>query len=158
MNLKNGMKVAVNGDIRTKNHNKHVDIYCFAKDIEFPKEDDKTSNIVRFEGTVCKKPLFRETKKGKIITDLLLAVTNRKGRGTIPSRQSYIPCITWGLNAKAAKKLMIGDKISLEGRFQSRTYKKKSDMYTQEYTAYEVSIKNYEVISEYNAEEEKQQV
>ena len=64
----------------------------------------------------------------------LLAVSRRYGRA------DYLPVIAWGQLAVQAARLQVGDTLSLEGRVQSRTYRKVlEDGTAQERVAYEVS-------------------
>ena len=75
------------------------------------------------------------TPFGREIADILLAV-NRSY-----NKSDYIPCIAWGRNASFCQNLVIGSKIRLTGRIQSREYKKRiSDDEFVTKTAYEVSI------------------
>lgn len=74
------------------------------------------------------------------IADLVLAVNRSYGKS------DYIPCITWGRNAKFASTLPVGSKVKAIGRIQSRTYIKKFDDRQEERTAYEVSISCLEVV------------
>jgi single-stranded DNA-binding protein len=72
---------------------------------------------------------------------VLIAVNRQYGKS------DYIPCITWGRNAKFTSELMVGTNIKVWGRIQSRPYKKKID--EEEYiekTAYEVSVTKMEII------------
>ena len=55
-------------------------------------------------------------------------------------RADYLPVIAWGQLAVQAARLQVGDTLSLEGRVQSRTYRKVlEDGTAQERVAYEVS-------------------
>jgi len=57
------------------------------------------------------------------------------------NKSDYIPCIAWGRNAAYAESLGVGTKLMLEGRLQSREYKKKlEDGSTEVRKAFEVSI------------------
>ena len=68
------------------------------------------------------------------VGDLMLAVSRRYGRA------DYLPVIAWGQLAVQAARLQVGDTLSLEGRVQSRTYRKVlEDGTAQERVAYEVS-------------------
>ena len=79
-------------------------------------------------------PIFRRTPLGRSICDLMLAVSRRYGRA------DYLPVIAWGQLAVQAARLQVGDTLSLEGRVQSRTYRKVlEDGTAQERVAYEVS-------------------
>ena len=48
--------------------------------------------------------------------------------------------IAWGQLAVRAGRLQVGDPLALEGRVQSRTYHKVTDLGTEERVAYEVSM------------------
>ena len=83
---------------------------------------------------LCKPPIVRRTPLGRSICDLMLAVSRRYGRA------DYLPVIAWGQLAVQAARLQVGDTLSLEGRVQSRTYRKVlEDGTAQERVAYEVS-------------------
>ena len=91
-------------------------------------------NRILLSGALCKPPIFRRTPLGRSICDLMLAVSRRYGRA------DYLPVITWGQLAVQAARLQVGDALSLEGRVQSRTYRKVlEDGTAQERVAYEVS-------------------
>ena len=91
-------------------------------------------NQILLSGTLCKPPVFRRTPLGRSICDLMLAVPRRYGRA------DYLPVIAWGQLAVQAGHLQVGDPLSLEGRVQSRTYHKVTDLGTEERVAYEVSM------------------
>lgn len=75
-------------------------------------------NRILLSGALCKPPIFRRTPLGRSICDLMLAVSRRYGRA------DYLPVIAWGQLAVQAARLQVGDTLSLEGRVQSRTYRK----------------------------------
>lgn len=116
----------------------------------------KNKNYIHLNGYVCKKPVYRTTPFGREITDLLLAV-NRSYH-----KSDYIPCITWGRNARFAQSLTVGDHIQVWGRIQSRLYQKKletGESVTK--TAYEISIGKMETVEDgktWEEEDEKQTV
>ena len=92
------------------------------------------ANRILLSGALCKPPIFRRTPLGRSICDLMLAVSRRYGRA------DYLPVIAWGQLAVQAARLQVGDTLSLEGRVQSRTYRKVlEDGTAQERVAYEVS-------------------
>lgn len=106
-------------------------------------ELSKNKNEINLNGFVCKTPIYRTTPFGREITDLLLAV-NRSYH-----KSDYIPCITWGRNARFAQNLVTGDHIQISGRIQSRTYQKKLETGEVEIkTAYEVSISKMEQVED----------
>lgn len=77
---------------------------------------------------------FVRIGKGIHITDIMIAVKGKKN-------VSFIPCICWQNVADAAGKLKKGTYVEVEGRFQSREYKRAiegSVPYLM--TAYEVSV------------------
>ena len=91
-------------------------------------------NRILLSGALCKPPIFRRTPLGRSICDLMLAVSRRYGRA------DYLPVIAWGQLAVQAARLQVGDALGLEGRVQSRTYRKVlEDGTAQERVAYEVS-------------------
>lgn len=116
-------------------------------------ELSKNKNYIYLNGYVCKKPVYRTTPFGREITDLLLAV-NRSYH-----KSDYIPCITWGRNARFAQGLEVGDHIEVWGRIQSRLYQKKletGESITK--TAYEISIGKMQIAQEQNGEEEDKEI
>jgi len=104
----------------------------FAKEISAAEES--WENSVELAGTICKPPTLRQTPLGREICDILLAVNRRYGRS------DYLPCITWGQNARLASQLQVGDRLVLLGRLQSREYIKNVDGEALRRTSFEVSI------------------
>ncbi len=146
--LSPGNTVEISGQFRS--YNNYTDIgnrlvlSVFARNITPVSsiEDGENPNTIQLTGYICKPPVYRTTPFGREITDLLIAVNRAY------NKSDYIPCIAWGLNAKYASVLSVGEKIRLTGRIQSREYKKKYDDETIETkTAYEVSISKLESIS-----------
>ena len=144
-----GKTIAVTGEFRS--YNKLVDnrskliLYFFAKNIlsedEKNKIDVEQSNLLKLNGYICKPPVFRETPFGRQICDILVAV-NRPAF----NRSDYIPCLAWGRNAYFAKQWGVGTSIHIEGRIQSRPYKKSTEHGEEEHVAYEVSCKSINVL------------
>lgn len=117
----------------------------FALEVKEVPESEihKNKNAIYLNGYICKEPVYRTTPFGREITDILLAV-NRSYH-----KSDYIPCITWGRNARYAQGLKTGAHVEVWGRIQSREYQKK--METGEVTtkvAYEVSISKMEISEE----------
>ena len=146
--LSAGNTVEVTGQFRS--YNNYTDIgnrlvlSVFARNITpvSSPEEAENPNAIQLTGYICKEPVYRTTPFGREITDLLIAVNRAY------NKSDYIPCIAWGLNAKYASVLSVGEKLRLTGRIQSREYKKKYDDETIETkTAYEVSISRLESIS-----------
>lgn len=141
-----GTKVHIIGQVRSYNNyneetkrNKLI-LTIFARELEIIEENENNNpNEIVLNGYVCKPPVYRTTPFGREIADVLLAV-NRSY-----NKSDYIPCISWGRNARFSGNLQIGDKIKIWGRMQSRIYQKKFDDDTVlEKVAYEVSVSKLE--------------
>ena len=131
--------VEIKGQIRTYNEivdeKNKLNVVVFAKEIYQSENFGYNENYIYLEGFLCKDPLKRTSPLGREICDMMLAV-NR-----MYNKSDYIPCIAWGRNAGYAEKLGVGTKLALEGRIQSREYKKKLDDGTAEMRkAFEVSV------------------
>ena len=110
---------------------------------EIVASKDLISNEVILTGYICKTPIYRQTPFGREIADILLAVNRAY------NKSDYIPCITWGRNARYCSKMPVGTEVKVIGRVQSRAYEKKhEDGTVEQKVAYEVSISNLEVIDE----------
>ena len=92
-------------------------------------------NQIQLSGVICKPPSLRRTPLGREICDVLLAVNRRYGRA------DYLPCIAWGAVAQQVAACAVGERLTVEGRVQSRTYTKQTEDGAVEHTAYEVSIR-----------------
>lgn len=146
--LQVGKKISVKGQVRT--FNKHISddkrkllIMVFARDVREVEEEGESApefnNNVKLNGYICKPPVYRVTPKGREIADVLIAVNRTYGKS------DYIPCITWGRNARYTGNLDVGTRVDVEGRLQSREYTKKLDDGTEEIrTAYEISVSRIE--------------
>lgn len=133
-----GDTVAVSGQLRSYNKvlggQGRLLLTAFAQRLR-PVDAEENPNTVFLTGALCKPPSFRTTPFGREIADLMLAVNRSYGKS------DYIPCIAWGHTARFASGLSVGDRIQLQGRFQSRGYQKQlPDGTVQERTAYEVSV------------------
>lgn len=93
-------------------------------------------NQIQLSGVLCKAPSLRRTPLGREICDLILAVNRRYGRA------DYLPCIAWGSLAAFCGGMEVGDSLRLEGRLQSREYRKLVDGQETIRTAYEISVMN----------------
>lgn len=141
-----GSYVCVMGQFRSYNRheerkNKLV-LSVFVREIEFVEqiaENEKTNQIF-LDGYICKEAIYRKTPLGREIADLLLAVNRPYGKS------DYIPCISWGRNARYASSFQVGDRCRIWGRIQSREYMKKlSEDQVEKRIAYEVSVSKLEV-------------
>jgi single-stranded DNA-binding protein len=113
---------------------------------------------VRIEGIVCShSDNYRQVGGGRIVTDVMLANNRICHRGNDYIRKSsYLPSIVWGNDAKAmVKHVNVGDEIRVEGRFQSRTYHRKNDDLDEVHVAYELSLKEFDVINKHNDDNKK---
>ena len=76
----------------------------FVREIHFMDEftDYTKTNQIFLDGYICKAPIYRKTPLGREIADLLLAVNRPYGKS------DYIPCISWGRNARFASGFEVG--------------------------------------------------
>lgn len=147
--LKAGDYVEIEGQFRSYNSygeegNKLI-LTVFAREINLLEKGERirNPNQIFLNGFICKKPVYRTTPFGREITDILLAV-NRPY-----NKSDYIPCISWGRNARYSEGLEVGDNLKIWGRIQSRDYQKTLDsgeVITK--TAYEVSVSKMEICEE----------
>ncbi len=164
--LQEGKKLLVKGQFRSynsyENEKNRLILTVFAKDVieveeseeeenEMVKKDIITNEVI-LVGYLCKKPIYRQTPFGREISDILLAVNRAY------NKSDYIPCISWGRNARFCQNLEVGAQVKVVGRVQSRTYEKKyEDGTSQTRVAYEVSVGSLEVIEEKNPEKEQEE-
>ena len=137
--------IEIKGQVRTYNEllegRNKLNVVVFAKEIYTSENFGYNENYVYLEGFLCKEPVKRTSPLGRDICDLMLAV-NR-----MYNKSDYVPCIAWGRNAGYAESLSVGTKLSIEGRIQSREYRKKLEDGTSETRkAFEVSIVKIEEI------------
>lgn len=147
LGLKKGDDIEIEGQFRSYNsyneeRNKLI-LTVFARNVKRAEnlEKVKNPNQIFLNGYVCKKPIYRTTPFGREIADILLAV-NRSY-----NKSDYIPCISWGRNARFSSTLNVGDNIRLWGRVQCRNYQKKlenGESITK--TAFEVSVSKVEIV------------
>ena len=137
-NLKVGDDLAILGQFRS--YNKMVNnkskllLTVFAREIIEPRIE-QNSNIIELVGYLCKEPIYRTTPFKREICDCLIAVNRAY------NKSDYLPCITWGRNARFVSGLAVGEKLFLTGRIQSRVYQKKlEDDSVEDRIAYEVSV------------------
>ncbi len=148
--IEEGQKLSINGQIRSYNNyietekrNKLV-ITVFAREIKTHLDDEPFGdyNDIMLNGYICKSPVYRTTPFGREISDILLAV-NRSY-----NKSDYIPCISWGRNAKFCEQLEVGTNVKINGRLQSRVYQKKiSETQVIQKVAYEISITKIEKVN-----------
>lgn len=131
-----GEHIRVTGQLRSFNNKSgqgsRLVITVFAQTVE--PGDETSFNRILLSGVLCKPPTLRRTPLGRSICDVILAVNRRYGRA------DYLPCIAWGQLALQVSEMSVGERLTLEGRVQSRTYTKLLENGTEERTAFEVSI------------------
>ena len=141
-----GMQIGISGQLRSYNKviggSGRLLLTAFAQQLEAPDET-QNPNTVQLVGAICKPPSFRTTPFGREIADLMLAVNRSFGKS------DYIPCIAWGRTARYAATLQVGDKLRIQGRFQSREYQKQMpDGAVINRIAYEVSVSRLSCLKE----------
>ena len=136
-----GCTIEALGQFRSYNRHEGVRnrlmLSIFVREVHFMGEftDYTKTNQIFLDGYICKAPIYRKTPLGREIADILLAVNRPYGKS------DYIPCISWGRNARYASSLSVGTKVKIWGRIQSREYTKAiSEAECEERIAYEVSI------------------
>ena len=135
LDLIRGQRMTVEGQIRSHNHSdetgRHLMIFVFAGSLTM--EDGEPINDVSIEGLLCREPTFRRTPLGREICDAMLAVPRAFRRA------DYLPCILWGRTAQEISRCTTRDRVSIQGRLQSRIYTKYQNDVPTERTAYEIS-------------------
>jgi hypothetical protein len=142
-----GQAIMVSGQFRSYNrheeHKNRLILSVFVREVEFLEHMDEAekTNYIFLDGYICKEPIYRKTPLGREIADILLAVNRPYGKS------DYIPCISWGRNARYSGNFRIGDRCRIWGRIQSREYmKKKSEDEVEKRVAYEVSVSKLEIL------------
>lgn len=144
-----GANIKVEGQFRsynaTGNANSKLMLTVFAREIILIEDPDdmRNENAITLNGFVCKKPVYRTTPFGREIADILLVVNRTY------NKSDYIPCISWGRNAKYCSTFNVGDHVKVWGRIQSREYQKKLyDGSLENRVAYEISVSKLECVKE----------
>ena len=134
--LEAGGPLRIEGQLRSFNNRsgtgRRLVLTVYAQNIQ-PGQGEAVNRIT-LTGALCKPPIYRRTPLGRSICDLILAVPRSYGRA------DYLPVIAWGQVASQVSTLSVGDTLSLEGRVQSRLYRKMTDDGPEERVAYEVSV------------------
>ncbi len=134
-----GEWLAVEGDVRSYNNRSGVGprlVITVLVRSAIPIRPTEGENRLVLAGVLCKSPVRRRTPLGREICDLLLAVNRPYGRA------DYLPCIAWGSLAALCGSMDVGAPLRLEGRLQSRSYRKITPEGEESRTAYEVSVMN----------------
>ena len=137
--LEVGSQVEVIGQLQThKNWDTgRMQLFVWATYLAEADEDSKQLNNVHIVGEVFKKPVYRETPKGRSITDVAVRIPSVFAEGYA----CVIPCIAWGKYAEEVARMEPGQPIYAAGRLQSREYLKDG----QTITTWEVSINMVQV-------------
>ena len=140
--------VLIKGHVRTvnqtdKNNKLKLVQYVYVESlVECDPEELSCENTVKLTGTLCRKPQYRHTPLGRLITDIMLAHNPDNKHVSY-----YIPCVVWGTNGINISNLNVGDTITITGRYQSREYSKlKENGEIENYVALEVSVISYEEV------------
>ena len=137
-NINVGDTIALRGQFRSYNkiedNKSKLVLTVFVREL-CDVDEMSNPNMIEIYGYICKSPIYRTTPFNREITDVLMAV-NRSY-----NKSDYIPCITWGRNARFVGELPVGTKLEMVGRIQSREYIKKIDgMDPVSKVAYEISV------------------
>lgn len=135
----------VKGQVRTYNEaadgRNKLNVVVFARELYLCEDYGYFENYIYLEGFLCKQAVKRTSPLGREICDMMIAVNRQY------NKSDYVPCIAWGRNAGYGEQLDVGTKLMIEGRLQSREYKKKRDDGTAEVKkAFEVSVLKLEEI------------
>ena len=112
-------KLGADGDM-------HLEMFICTTEINIYENEQSfmNENSVFLSGYIVRPTVFKKTRSGKCITEILIAVKRPRSK-----KSDYIPCIAWNDVAEWAKDRKVGDLIEFYGRFQSRMHhlKKKSE-------------------------------
>lgn len=112
-------------------------VFILADYMGVVNEQAELDNYVHLEGEIAKPIIGRETPKGKHIAEVTV-----KTPSLLHSASCYIPCICWQEAADKVADWQEGERVTIEGRLQSRIYVKRNGDEVEEHTAYELSAKN----------------
>lgn len=147
-NFKIGDEIGIVGQFRSynklENGRSKLMLTIFVKELVNPKDMSEINQIYLI-GYICKEPIYRTTPFGREICDMLLAVNRAY------NKSDYLPCISWGRNARFVRDLEVGEKLEVQGRIQSRRYQKhKDDGTVESKVAYEISLSSVVLAHEQN--------
>lgn len=138
LNFEEGTYARMIGELRSytlvTDCKRHLNVIAFSHTVErMDAQEDK--NVLSLEGRLLHAPIYRLTPQGREIADMLLMVERTR------AKLDALPLIAWGRNARSAQALLAGQTIGVEGRFQSREYRKELETGGAETrVAYEVSV------------------
>ena len=96
-------------------------------------------NRIFLSGILCKQPILRRTPLGREICDMILAVNLSIRANNLLVSLNKSPMNMTEVAQQTAL-LHTGQRLTVEGRVQSRIYSKTEDGVTSDRTAYEVSV------------------
>ena len=140
--IKPGSRIEATGTVQTykDKENGRTQLFVWGLYLAAVPKNSQQLNIAYIKGATAKQPVYRETPKGKRITDITVCIPS----AFTPGFYSYIPCIAWGKLAEQTAGLQKGNEVYLEGRIQSRLYTKKTPEGVQEFTTWEISASKLE--------------
>jgi hypothetical protein len=100
------------------------------------KQEDE--NYYEAEGFICRLPYCKIKASGKRVCESMIAVNRLR-------KTYYLPIVTWERNAAFLGTLVVGSKVSIVGRIQSRDYTRLVNGTSMTCTAYEVAVGKIDV-------------
>ena len=142
--------ISLSGNVRSyssrlDNGKNKVELYVFTyfDQPELDENDQEYINYLELDGRICKLDEMRHTKGGKNNIHLIVANNLLVSDGA-KKLNSYVPCIAWGEVAERLNELHVDSSIRLQGRLNSREYKKTFPDGTFEFrVAHEVVITDF---------------
>ena len=127
-------------DIYSLDKKRTLETYVYVRKISFCDSRIPSTNEIHLTGEIlkCRKP--RKTKSGDSLIDFVLRVRRKN------HRFSKLPCIVWGTyNSFQIEGAGVGARLELDGRIQSREYRKNENGVEISRTVYEVSVTDFEI-------------
>lgn len=133
-----GERLLIQGEFQTVKRNTFPQTEHYVLAIGIKELWGEDVNRIFLSGTVIRKPVYRKTPKGRIITELKVSVERASGL------TDHIPCVAWEKNADYASRLRMGAEVGFSGRIQSRQFIKEINGVQMEHTTHEISIADFE--------------
>lgn len=115
-----GSRIMLTGKIQTlKDYGTGRRLVYVLADFITKAEGAPIQNDIAVTGEIVYKPRYRETPRGRHITDIFVKVQKELAPGSC-----YIPCVCWEDQADTVAGWKEGDRVSLLARYQSREYMK----------------------------------
>ena len=127
-------------DVYSLDKKRTLETYVYVRKIRFCDSRIPSTNEIHLTGEIlkCRKP--RKTKSGDSLIDFVLKVRRKN------HRFSKLPCIVWGTyNSFQIEGAGVGVRLELDGRIQSREYRKNENGVEISRTVYEVSVTDFEI-------------